>query len=109
MLEAIAHPVALWALGLIGSLTRTLLRRHEETGRRIMPWEWIAEHPGQAASAVIGSVILLALLARADLLAGAGLVPALLAVGAGALGPEALPLVVDKSKAAVRKALGKSP
>jgi hypothetical protein len=105
MLEAIAHPIALWALGLLGSLTRTVLRRSEETGRRIMPWAWIADHPGRAASALVGSVMLLAILERAGQLDGNGILPALLALGAGALGSEAMPLAMDKAKAAVKKAL----
>ena len=108
LLDIIAHPVSLWALGLIGSLTRTLLRKHEETGRRVMPWKWIADHPGRTATAVIGSLMLLAVLERAGQLDGAGLLPALLALGAGALGSEALPLVMDKAKGAVRQALDKA-
>jgi hypothetical protein len=103
MLELIAHPIALWALGLLGSFTRTVLRRSEETGRRIMPWRWIADHPGRAASAVVGSVMLLAILERAGQLDGDGILPALAALGAGALGSEAMPLALDKSKAAVKK------
>jgi len=108
MLEAIAHPLALWALGLIGSLTRTVLRRSEQTGRRIMPWSWIIDHPGRAASALVGSVMLLAILERAGQLDGNGILPALLALGAGALGSEAMPLAMDKAKGAVQKMLDKA-
>ena len=108
MLDLIAHPIALWALGLAASLARTVLRKSEANGCRIMPWTWIADHPGRTATAVIGSLMLLAVLERAGQLDGAGLLPALLALGAGALGSEALPLVMDKAKGAVRQALDKA-
>ena len=104
-LDLIAHPVALWALGLLGSLSRTMVRAKD----RIMPWTWIARNPGRAATAVLGSIMLLAILERAGQLDGPGMLPALLALGSGALGSEALPLVVDKSRAVARKVLKEEP
>lgn len=107
MLDFIAEPVSLWALGLIGSLVRGVLRSSEETGKRVMPWDWIMDHPGKATSSVVGSIIMLAMLQRAEMLDGSGIMPALLAFGAGALGPEALPIALDKGREAVKKVLNR--
>ena len=99
MLEYLAHPWSLWLLGLLGSFSTTMPRH------KMPPWRWVAEHPAATFRCVLGSLIALALLQAGGVLGGGGMIAALAAFGTGALGPDALELVMRRGRKAVKRVL----
>lgn len=106
MLDLIAHPIALWILGLVGGLLATI--RHRDESRRITPWGWVARHPGRVARALIGSILILGIFHAAGWLDSQP-VGGALAAGAGALGTEGLDAVLQWTRSAVRSTLKRLP
>jgi hypothetical protein len=103
MLDLFATPIIACALGAAMSFSRTAARR-DDAGRRVRPWRWIADHPWRTAHAALGSLLGLALLDAAGLLAtqpAAGL----LAAGVGLAGVEIADAVQRIAPRAARAAL----